>query len=143
MARYVTTIPSSKTPAEAFAYMADLRNFAEWDKGVVKVVQVEGNGAGLGTIFDVTVKGFGKSTSTLRYTTTEYDEYSNILVRGVNTLFTSIDRITVNKTDTGCEVIYDAMLTANWIIAPMNLLLGKVFNKIGDTATRGLRKVLA
>jgi len=25
----------------------------------------------------------------------------------------------------------------------MNLLLGKVFNKIGDTATRGLREVLA
>jgi len=123
--------------------MADLRNFAQWDKGVVKVEQIKGDGAGFGTIFDVTVKGFGKSTSTLRYTTTEYDEFSNILVRGVNTLFTSIDRVTVNKTDTGCEVIYDATLTANWIIAPMNLLLGKVFNKIGDTATRGLRKVLA
>ena len=143
MARYVTTIPSSLSQQEAFAYMADLHNFAKWDKGVVKVVQVEGNGAGLGTIFDVTVKGFGKSTSTLRYTTTEYDEYSNILVRGVNTLFTSIDRITVNKTDTGCEVIYDATLIANWIIAPMNLLLGKVFNKIGDTATRGIRKALS
>ncbi len=56
MARYVTTIPSSLTQQEAFAYMADLHNFAKWDKGVVKVVQVEGSGAGLGTIFDVTVK---------------------------------------------------------------------------------------
>ena len=123
--------------------MADIRNFAEWDKGVVKVVQVEGSGAGLGTIFDVTVKGLGKSTSILRYTTIEYDEFSNILVRGVDTLFTSVDRVTINQTATGCEVIYDATLTANWIIAPMNIVLGKVFNKIGDTATRGLRKVLA
>ena len=123
--------------------MADLHNFAKWDKGVVKVVQVEGSGAGLGTIFDVTVKGFGKSTSTLRYTTTEYDEFTNILVRGVNTFFTSIDRVTIIKTDTGCTVIYDATLTANWIIAGMNLVLGKVFNKIGDNATSGLRKVLA
>ena len=142
MARYVTTIPSSLTQEEAFAYMADLHNFAR-DKGVVKVVQVEGSGAGLGTIFDVTVKGFGKSTSTLRYTTTEYDEFSNILVRGVNTLFTSVDRVTIIKTATGCAVIYDATLTANWIIAGVNLVLGKVFNKIGDTATSGLRKVLA
>ena len=123
--------------------MADLRNFAKWDKGIVKVVQVEGTGPGLGTIFDVTVKGFRKSTSTLRYTTTEYDEFSNILVRGVNTFFTSVDRVTINKTATGCEVIYDATLTANWIIAGMNLVLGKVFNKIGDTATSGLRNVLA
>ncbi len=123
--------------------MADLHNFAKWDKGVVKVVQVEGSGAGLGTIFDVTVKGFRKSTSTLRYTTTEYDEFSNILVRGLNTFFTSVDRVTIIKTDTGCAVIYDATLTANWIIVGMNLVLGKVFNKIGDTATSGLRKVLA
>ena len=123
--------------------MADLHNFAKWDKGVVKVVQVEGTGAGLGTIFDVTVNGFRKSTSTLRYTTTEYDEFSNILVRGVNTFFTSVDRVTINKTATGCEVIYDATLTANWMIAGMNLVLGKVFNKIGATATSGLRDVLA
>jgi len=143
MARYVTTIPSSLSQQETFAYMADLHNFAKWDKGVVKVVQVEGSGAGLGTIFDVTVKGVGKTTSTLRYTTTEYDEFSNILVRGVNTLFTSVDRVTINKKSTGCEVIYDATLTANWIIAPMNIILGKVFNKIGDAATSGLRKVLA
>jgi hypothetical protein len=143
MARYVTTIPSSLTPQDAFAYMADLRNFAKWDKGVVKVEQVKGDGADLGTVFDVTVKGFGGSTSTLRYTTTEYDEHTNILVKGVNTLFTSIDRVTIKKTETGCDVVYDATLTANWMIAPMNLLLGKVFNKIGDTATRGLREVLA
>jgi len=123
--------------------MADLHNFADWDKGVIKVVQVEGSGGGLGTIFDVTVKGVGKSTSTLRYTTTEYEEFSNILVRGVNTLFTSVDRITVKETATGCDVIYDATLTANWIIAPMNIVLGRVFDKIGDTATRGLRTALA
>jgi hypothetical protein len=143
MARYVTTINSSKSPEEAFAYMADLRNFADWDKGVIKVEQIGGSGAGMGTIFDVTVKGVGKSTSTLRYTTTEYDAPRNVLVKGVNTLFTSVDRVTITPTPTGCDVIYDATLTANWIIAPMNLLLGKVFNKIGDTATRGLRKVLA
>ena len=143
MARYVTTIPSSLTPQEAFAYMADLHNFADWDKGVIKVVQVEGSGGGLGTVFDVTVRGVGRSTSTLRYTTTEYDEFSSILVRGVNTLFTSVDRITVKETATGCDVIYDATLTANWIIAPMNIVLGRVFDKIGDTATRGLRTALA
>ncbi|MSW12442.1 MAG: hypothetical protein F2884_02520 [Actinobacteria bacterium] len=51
--------------------------------------------------------------------------------------------MTIIKTTTGCAVIYDATLTANWIIAGVNLILGKVFNKIGDTATSGLRKVLA
>jgi hypothetical protein len=123
--------------------MADLRNFAEWDRGIIRVEQIKGSGAGLGTIFDITVKGMGGKDSVLRYETTEYDEPTNVLVKGRNWMFTSIDRITVVPTATGCDVTYDAILTANWIIAPMNILLGRVFNKVGDSATRGLRKVLA
>ena len=34
MARYVTTVRTSWAPEVAFGYMADLRNFAEWDPGV-------------------------------------------------------------------------------------------------------------
>jgi hypothetical protein len=123
--------------------MADLRNFAEWDRGIIRVEQIKGSGAGLGTIFDITVKGMGGKDSVLRYETLEYDEPTNILVKGRNWMFTSIDRVTIVPTATGCDVTYDAILTANWIIAPMNLLLSRVFNKVGDTATRGLRKVLA
>jgi hypothetical protein len=143
MARYVTTIPSSKTPAEAFAYMADLRNFAEWDRNIIKVEQIEGNGGGLNTVFDITVRGIGGKPSVLRYKTVEFDEHNNVLVKGRNTLFTSVDRVTIVPTATGCDVTYDAILTANWIVAPMNLVLGAVFNKVGNAATKGLRRVLA
>jgi hypothetical protein len=143
MARYTTTIHSTKTPAEAFAYMADLRNFTDWDRNIISVTQVEGDGPGLDTVFDIAVKGIGGKPSVLRYTTVEYDEHTNVLVKGHNRLFTSIDRVTVVPTDTGCDVTYDAILTANWIISPMNLVLGAVFNKVGDAATKGLRRVLA
>lgn len=143
MARYVTTIHSTKTPTEAFIYMADLRNFSQWDRNIIKVEQVEGNGGGLHTVFDITIRGLAGKPSVLRYKTDEYNEYTNILVKARNTLFTSVDRITVTPTATGCDVTYDAVLTANWIIAPMNLVLGAVFNKVGDAATKGLRKALA
>ena len=43
MARYITKVRTSRSSADAFGYMADLRNFAEWDPGVSKVVQVEGD----------------------------------------------------------------------------------------------------
>lgn len=122
--------------------MANLCNFADWDRNIISVTQVEGNGGGQNTVFDITVRGLGGRPSVLRYTTVEYDEYSNILVKGKNTIFTSIDRVTVVPTATGCDVTYDAILTANWIVAPMNLVLGAVFKKVGDSATKGLRKVL-
>lgn len=123
--------------------MADLRNFTQWDRNIIKVEQINGDGPGLNTIFDITVRGIGGRPSTLRYTTVEFDSPNNILVKGHNRLFTSIDRITITPSATGCDVNYDAILTANWIVAPMNLVLGAVFNKVGQAATKGLRKVLA
>lgn len=123
--------------------MADLRNFSQWDRNIIKVEQINGDGPGLNTIFDITVRGLGGRPSTLRYQTVEFDSPNNILVKGRNTVFTSVDRITITPSATGCDVTYDAILTANWIAAPMNLVLGAVFNKVGQAATKGLRKVLA
>lgn len=143
MARYTTTIHSSKTAEEAFLFMADLRNFAQWDRNIIKVEQINGDGPGLNTVFDITVRGVGGKPSVLRYTTLEFDEFSNVLVKGRNKIFTSIDRVIVVPTATGCDVTYDAILTANWIVSPMNLFLGSIFNKVGNSATKGLRKVLA
>ncbi len=57
MARYLVRIRSPKSPAEAFAYMANLTNFAEWDPGVTRVEQMKGEGPGQSAEYDVTVKG--------------------------------------------------------------------------------------
>ncbi len=78
MARYVTSVRTQRSVADAFAYMADLRNFAEWDPGVSKVVQVEGDGAGPNAVFDVTLSG--KRGRTLRYRTVEYTKPDGLLV---------------------------------------------------------------
>jgi hypothetical protein len=143
MAHYVTTVPSSKTPEEAFAYMSDIHNFALWDKGIKKIDQVVGDGAGVGSSYDITVKGIGGSDAVFRYVTLECDSPTNVLVKGKNWMFTSVDRVTITPTATGCDVTYDAVLTANLIVWPMNIWLGTVFDKVGAVATRGLTKVLA
>ena len=143
MAHFAVTISSSKTPSEAFAYMSDLRNFAEWDRNIITVEQINGNTPGLDTVFDITVRGTNGKPSVLRYTTLEFDEPTNILVKGRNNMFTSVDRVTIVPTALGCDVTYDATLTANGIYWPMNFILGKLFNKVGQSASKGLRKVLA
>ena len=63
MARYLMHVRTPMSPSEAFAYMADLNNFAKWDPGVDRVVQVHGDGGGAGAAFDVRVKAFGHSMS--------------------------------------------------------------------------------
>ena len=123
--------------------MSDIRNFALWDKGIKKIDQVIGDGAGVGSSYDITVKGIGGTDSVFRYVTLECDSPTNVLVKGKNWMFTSVDRVTITPTGTGCDVTYDAVLTANLIAWPVNIMLGRVFDKVGAVATRGLTKVLA
>lgn len=142
MARYVTKVRTPRTPQQAFAYMADLRNFAEWDPGVKAVKQVEGSGGGADSVFDVTVAG-PVLDLTLRYLTEEYDAPRNLLVVARSLVFTSIDRITVEPDGTGSVVTYDADLRLNGPLRIGDLGLRLVFDRIGDRAAAGLRRVLA
>ena len=143
MARYVTTMRTAKTPKAVFAYIADLRNFAEWDPGVKAVKQIEGSGAGPGAVFDVTVAGVGVGPDlTLRYVTDKYDAPRHLLVVARSTVFTSIDRITVEPDGTGSVVTYDADLRLNGVLRLGDLGLRLVFGQIGDRAAAGLRRAL-
>lgn len=138
MARYVTRVRTDRPAEEAFAYMADLRNFAEWDPGVKRVVQVVGDGGGPAAEFDVTVSG-----TTLRYVTKEHVAPTDLLVVAESTTLVSTDRVTVEPVDGGCIVTYDAELRLKGVFVVMSPALALGFRRIGDRAAAGLRRVLA
>jgi carbon monoxide dehydrogenase subunit G len=143
MARYLTTLRTPRPAEEVFAYLADLRSFAEWDPGVRRAVQVEGDGAGPGATYDVTVAGVGIGPDlTLRYRTVEFDPPHSLLVVARSALFTSEDRIIVRTDDAGTLVTYDADLRLNGVLRVGDLGLRLVFGRIGDRAAAGLRQAL-
>lgn len=143
MARYVTQARTERAAAEVFAYLADLRNFAEWDPGVRRVEQVEGDGAGASAVFDVTVAGTGLlPDQTLRYRTVAYEPPREILVLAESTVLTSEDRITVAPEGDGAVVTYDADLRLNGPLRLGDPFLRLVFGRIGDRAAAGLRKAI-
>lgn len=141
MARYVTTVRTPMPPAEAFAYMADLRNFASWDPGVTRVDQVTGDGPGSHAAFDVTVKAFPRAL-TLRYETRLYEPDTRLVVRADSSTLTSVDEVTVAADGDGSLVTYDAELTLRGLFRVFDLGLGLVFDRIGDRAAAGLRDAL-
>ena len=141
MARYVTKVRTQRPSDEVFAYMADLRHFADWDPGVRRVAQVEGDGAGPEAVFDVTVKGMGRDL-TLRYRTIEYAPPRVVAVLATSKMFTSEDRITVEADEAGTVVTYDAELRFNGALRFGDPLLRLSFKRIGDRAAAGLRRVL-
>ena len=141
MARYRTRVASPLGAAEAFDYVADLTNFAEWDPGVRRSVQVVGETSEVGAAYDVTVAAVPRDL-TLRYEVVEHDAPQNCLVRARSTVFTSIDRITVEPDGDGSIVTYDAELVLNGPLGLFDPVLRLAFGRIGDRAAAGLRRAL-
>lgn len=141
MATYITTVRTRRTPDETFGYLADLRNFAEWDPGVRAAEQVRGDGPGPDAEYDVTVDAAGRGL-TLRYRTVAFDAPRSITVKATSRMFTSLDRITVVADGEGALATYDAELTLNGPLGIFDRLLAGSFRKIGDRANRGLIRVL-
>jgi carbon monoxide dehydrogenase subunit G len=141
VAHYRTSIRTALSSADAFAYMADLRNFQEWDPGVRGVTQIDGDGAGMDATFDVVVNA-PRGVMTLRYATTYFDNPRRVVIEAKSRLFTSIDEIDVNE-DAGTTVVtYDAKLDLNGPLKLFDVMLRPVFDRIGDRAESGLLRVL-
>ena len=138
MAHYTTTVRSPWPADKAFDFVADLRNFEDWDPGVESSTLVEGDGPGVGTAYDVKVKA-----AELRYRTLAYDAPRKTVVEAKTTLLFSYDVIEVTPTDDGCDVTYDATFEVNGILGRvLNPVVGLFFNRIGDAAAEGLETAL-
>jgi hypothetical protein len=141
MARYLTSIATPRSAAEAFAYMADVTRFVEWDPGVKRVRRVAGDGASVGTAYDLTVEAGG--TTVMRYEVRAYEPPGRVLLVARTRFLTSVDEIRIEASGSGAVVTYDAALTLNGPLGVLDPLLGRAFRRIGDRAAAGLRRVLA
>ena len=141
MARYVATISTARTPDEVFDFMADFRNVATWDRSVRRIEQVDGDGAGPGAEYDVTIARPGRDL-TLRYRTVGYEPTSSLRFVASDRLITSDDRITVDTANGSTRLVYDARLRLNGPLRLADPLLGPVFQRFASRAAAELRDAL-
>ncbi len=138
MPRYIATVSTDRSAEDVFAYLSDLRNFAEWDPGVGSVELVSGTPGGDDAVYDVTLdRGM-----TLRYEVTQFVPGHRATVVADDGRFRSVDVISVERTVEGSMVTYDATLTFSGFLSPLSVFLGPVFRRIGDKAAAGLAQVL-
>ena len=140
MSRYLTSVPTTWSPATAFDFMADVRNFARWDPGVESVSAV--GGPGRGASYDVAVRA-GPRRMVLRYEVEEWDPPRRLLLVARTASLQSIDEIKVEPADGGAVVTYDARLDLRGVLKVANPVLALAFRRIGDRAAAGLRRALA
>lgn len=137
MAHYSTTVRTDWPADKAFSYMADLRNFAEWDPGVSTSELVVGAQPGPGAEYDVKVTG-----TELRYQTKEFEAPTRTVVEAKSRFLRSYDVIEVSPAEGGSDVLYDATLELNGFFKLADPILGVLFKRIGDRAAAGMEKAL-
>ena len=141
MAHHVARMTSTRDRLHVFDYMSDLRNFAEWDPSVERVVQVDGVGGGATSTFDVTVR-MGSRSTTLRYRTTTFSPPERFTVIASNLLLESEDRIVVESHGDQTIVIYDAEVRLRGPLRLADGFVQKRFDELADRAAAGLCAVL-
>jgi hypothetical protein len=126
---------------DAFAYMADLMNFLEWEPGVEAIEQVKGSGPEVGAVYDVTIPGFTGPT-TLPYTITELEQPTRVVAHAENTLFTAHDVMSVTADGEGAIITFDGTFLLNGMFGWFNPTMEPIFRKVADRAAKGLAEAL-
>ena len=140
MARYVTTVESSLTPDEAFAYMADFSHAVEWDPSVEEARRT--GEVGPDASFELVVR-FGGRKVPMHYRTASFDAAEHrVVLHADNPRFVSRDTITVSKAPGGSTVRYDAVLDLRGPVRFLDPLLQLLFKRTGDKAAAGMRTAL-
>jgi len=140
MARYVSTVNSTRGVEETFDYLADFSSVREWDPSVVRAELLD-PAPGLGARFAVTVRFAGRETE-LTYRTTEFERPRRVVLVAESSTVTSEDTITFEPAGAGSAVTYDANLRLRGPLKLADPVLGLLFKKLGDDAAAGLRREL-
>ena len=142
MAEYRTTIESSRSPEDAFEYLATFSNAAEWDPGVAAGQALQAGPPRVGAVYrlDIPVAGL---TSTFDYRVVELDRPHRVVLRAEHPLARSVDTITVDTGTRGSLVHYHAVLHPRGVLRLFAPAVARRFRAVGDRAASGLRTALA
>ncbi len=142
MARFVTTVPSSLPPGEAFAKLAAFERVPEWDPNTSAGTRV-GADLGPGTEFDITTV-FGGRTLELRYRMSVYEPGMQVVVEATMPNGTYLrDAISFAPTSGGCDVTYDARITPKGVWKLANPVFQVIFGRIGAKVVEPLTRYLS
>ena len=139
MARFVDSVPASWSQDEAFSYMADVTNFAEWDPGTQRVEQVRGTGPGSDAAYDVTVDA-GRRTTTLRYDVVDWQPPHRVVLSASNAVMRLRDEIVLDRIEVETLITYDARITLRGPLKVFDGWLERRFRPMGERAAAGLRE---
>lgn len=141
MATYRTTVQSPMNVEQAFDYLSDFSNAAEWDANTLSSDLLGDDPSMVGARYRV-VTEFGGRTMTLTYETIELDRPNRVVFRTATSLASIQDTITFTPDGEGSRVEYVARIEMKGIAKLLDPVMTLIFKPVGDRAVEGLREAL-
>jgi len=139
--RFSEEIAVSRPAGDAFRYIAEFENTAEWDPGIAESRKLTEGPVRVGSQFDVVALFRGKPQR-FRYTVTELDDNRRIVLTGDGEKATSVDAITVDPSEHGSRISYTADIKLKGLRRIAEPLLKPMLAKTGEEALAGLKQKL-
>jgi len=141
MAQYAITIQSTRTPSEAFDYLAEFSRAAEWDPNVKEGSMLTPGPVGRGSTFRIVSSFLGRPVP-LEYQVTSFEPARRVVLEADNFAIRSVDEITFEPSRAGSRVTYHADLRLKGVLRLADPILAVAFRRLGDRAASGLRREL-
>lgn len=143
MARYFASVETLWEREQAFAYLAEFSNIADWDPGVAAAQPLTDERLEVGARFEVRSSFFGREIP-LTYETIEVDPPRKVVLRAATRTAVSRDELTFAVRPSGGTIVtYDAELQLKGPLRALELLMRLAFRRLGDNARDGLARRLA
>jgi dehydrogenase/reductase SDR family member 12 len=136
--RITTPLPTE----EAFDYLADFANAAEWDPGVATSKRVGSGQPAVGARYLLGIRR-GDSVVPMEYRIVAFDRPRRVVLEGSGSGVTATDEIRFERSATGTVVDYSADIRLDGLRRIAEPFLGGTFRRIAADASDGIRQTLA
>ena len=136
--RITTPLPME----EAFDYLADFANAAEWDPGVATSQQIGSSGPAVGARYRLGIRR-GDSVVPMEYRIVALEPPSRVVLEGSGSGVTATDEIRFERSATDTIVDYTADIRLTGLRRIAEPFLGGTFRRIAADASDGIRRTLA
>ena len=141
MAYYRASLDVPISTDDAFAFLADFSNAASWDPGVAEAERLDQGPLAVGSEFRLVATFFGRRLP-LVYRITQLDAPTRVVFEAETRDMRAVDAITLEKTEAGTHLVWDATLALKGVRYLADLPLHAAFQWIGGRAVEGLEQAL-
>lgn len=140
--QYERRFTVASSPEQAIAFIADFNNLPCWDRSVVAVQQVQGEGAEVGAVYDIRLRFMGRALG-MRYAIERLEPGRRVLLEGVAEGARAVDDIRAESDPAGALIIYRARIELEGALwRRLDPLLQRLFAPTVRRAVQGLRRCL-